>query len=90
MALLTLVGRKYSIGSSLVDLLSLNDPNTLILLHRFSGDISFATLFLALSCSWEVLQDSDSDHQAILLTVPLSQFFRSNERSPSFNFEKAR
>ena len=72
------------------DLLSLNDPDTPTLLHRSSPDISFAPSSLALSCSWEVLQDLGSDHLRILLSVPLSPVFRPNERPPSFNFQKAR
>ena len=77
------------------DLLSLNDPDTLTLLHRSSGsrsspDISFVPSFLALSCSWEVLQDLGSDHLPILLSIPLFPVFRPNERPPSFNFQKAR
>ena len=72
------------------DLLPLNDPDTPTLLHRSSPDISFASSSLALSCSWEVLQDLGSDHLPILLSVPLSPVFRPNERSPSFNFQKAR
>ena len=77
------------------DLLPLNDPDTPTLLHRFSGslsspDISFAPSSLALSCSWEVLQDLGSDHLPILLSVPLSPVFRPNERPPSLNFQKAR
>ena len=49
------------------DLLHLNDPDTPTLLHRSSGsrsspDISFAPSSLALSCSWDVLQDFGSDH----------------------------
>ena len=77
------------------DLLPLNDPDTLTLLHRSSGshsspDISFASSSLALSCSWEVLQDLGSDHLPILLSVPLSPVFRPNKRPPSFNFQKAR
>ena len=76
------------------DLLPLNDPDTPTLLHRSSGsrsfpDISFAPSTLAFSCSWEVLQDLGSDHLSILLSVPLSPVFRSNERPPSFNFQKA-
>ena len=44
------------------DLLRFNDPDTPTLLYRSSGscsspDISFAPSSLALSCSWEVLQD---------------------------------
>ena len=77
------------------DLLSLNDPDTLTLLHRSSGsrsspDISFASTSLAFSCSWEVLQDLGSDHLPILLSIPLFPVFRLNERPPSFNFQKAR
>ena len=77
------------------DLLPLNDPDTLTLLHRSSGsrsspDISFAPSSLALSCSWEVLQDLGSDHLPILLSVPLSQVFFPNERPPFLNFQKAR
>ena len=77
------------------DLLPLNDPDTSTLLHRFSGnrsspDISFAPSSLALSCTWEVLQDLGSDHLPILLSIPLSLVFRPNERPPSFNFQKAR
>ena len=72
------------------DLLPLNDPDTPTLLHRSSPDISFAPSSLALSCSWEVLQDLGSDHLPILLSIPLSHFFRPNKRYPSFNFQKAR
>ena len=76
------------------DLLPLNDPDTPTLLDRFSGsrsspDISFAPSSLALSCSWEVLQDLGSDHLPILLSNPLSPVYRPNERPPSFNFQKA-
>ena len=35
-------------------------------------------------------QDLGSDHQPILLSIPLSLVFRPNERPPSFNFQKAR
>ena len=76
------------------DLLSINNPDTFTLLHRSYGscsspDISFALFSLALSCSWEVLQDLGSDHLPILLSVPLSLVYRPNERPPSFNFQKA-
>ena len=69
------------------DLLPLNDPDTPTLLHCSSGsrsspDISFAPSTLAFSCSWEVLQDLNSDHYQF--------FYRPNERPPSFNFQKAR
>ena len=88
------MGRKYSIGSSLLTS-SLNDPNIPILLHcssgsRFSPDISFAPSSLALSCTWEVLHDSGSDHLPILLFVSLFPIFRPNERPLSFNFQKTR
>ena len=77
------------------DLLPLNDRDTPTLLNHSSGsrsspDISFAPSSLALSCSWEVLQDLGSDHLPILLSIPLSSVFRPNERPPSFNFQKAR
>ena len=77
------------------DLLPLNDLDAPTLLHRSSGsrsssDISFAPSSLALSCSWEVLQDLRSDHLPILLSIPLSPVFHPNERPPSFNFQKAR
>ena len=77
------------------DLLPLNDPDTPTLLHRSSGsrsspDIFFAPCSLALSYSWEVLQDLGSDHLPILLSIPLSPVFRPSERPPSFNFQKAR
>ena len=53
------------------DLLPLNDPDTPTLLRRSSPDISFAPSSLALSCSWEVLQDLGYDHLPILLSAPL-------------------
>ena len=37
-----------------------------------------------------MVQDFDSDHLPILLTIPLSIVFHSDERPPSFNFLKAR
>ena len=37
-----------------------------------------------------MLQDLGSDHLPILLSIPLSPVFCPNERSPSFNFQKAR
>ena len=89
------MGRKYSTGSSPLISFPLNDPDTPTLLHLSSGscsssDIAFASSSLALSCSWEMLQDLGSDHLPILLSVPLSAVFRSNEPPPSFNFQKAR
>ena len=77
------------------DLLPLNDPDTPTLLHRSSGsrsspDVFFAPSSLALSCSWEMLQDLGSDHLPILLSVPLSPVSRPNERPHFFNFQKAR
>ena len=76
------------------ELLPLNNPDIPTLLRCSSGNCSspvvfFATSSLALSSSWEVLQDLDSDHLPTLLTVPLSPVFPANERSPSFNFQKA-
>ena len=77
------------------DLLPLKDPDTPTLLHRFTGsrsspDISFALSSLALSCFREMLQDLGSDHLPVLLSVSLSPVLRPNERSPFFNFQKAR
>ena len=37
-----------------------------------------------------MLQDLGSDHPPILLSIPLSPVFCPNERSPFFNFQKAR
>ena len=59
------------------NLLPLNNPDVSTLLHYSSGsrsspDIFFVPSSLALSCSWEVLQDLASDHLPILLSVPLS------------------
>ena len=76
------------------DLLHLNDPDTLTLLHGSSGshsspDISFAPSSLAFCCFWEVLQNLASDHLPILLSVPLSTVFFPNKCPPSFNFQKA-
>ena len=77
------------------DLLPLNNSDITSLPRRFSGsryspDIFFAPSYLALSCSWEMLQYLGSDHLPILLTVPFSLLFRHNQRHPSFNFQKAR
>ena len=77
----------WVISSDLLPLL--NDPDTPTLLQRSFPDISFAPSSLAVSCSWEVLQDLVSDHLPILLSVPISPVFRPNERPPSFNFQKA-
>ena len=76
------------------ELLPLNNLDIPTLLRCSSGNCSspaifFATSSFALSSSWEVLQDLDSDHLPTLLTVPLSPVFPANERSPSFNFQKA-
>ena len=70
------------------DLLPLNDPDIPTLIHRSSPDISFAPSSLALSCSWEVLQDRGSDHLPILLTVPFSPVFRPNKRPHPSIFRK--
>ena len=76
------------------DLRPLNDFDISTPLHRFSGsrsypEIFFALFSLALSCSWEVLQNICSDHLPILLIVPLSPVFRPNKRLPFLNFWKA-
>ena len=76
------------------DLFPLNDPDTHTFLHRSTGsrsspDISFAPFSLALSCSWEVLQDLGYDHLPVLLSVSLSPVFRPNQRPLFFNFQKA-
>ena len=76
------------------DLLPLNDFDIPTLLYRSSGsrccpDIFFALFSLALSCSWEVLQNLCSNHLLILLIVPLFPVFHPNERLPSLNFRKA-
>ena len=86
----TPAGRKYSTGSS-----PQTSSPSMTLTHP---PFSIAPLLtsplppssLALSCSWEVLQDLGSDHLPILLSVPHSPVFRPNERPPSFNFQKAR
>ena len=66
------------------DLLPLNNSDIPNLLHRSLPDISFAPPSLALSCSWEVLQDLSSDHLPILLTIPLHSFTPTNVPLPSF------
>ena len=71
------------------DLLPFNDPDIPTLLHCSFPVISFAPSSLALSCSWEVLQNLGSDHLPILLSVPLSLTFCPNEHPQSFNFLKA-
>ena len=77
------------------DLLPLNDFDMLTLLHRSSGsrsfpDIFFALFSLALSCSWEALENLGCDHLPIFLTIPLSPVCCPNKRLPSLNFRKAR
>ena len=73
------------------DLLPLNDPDTPTLLAVAPPPTTpLLPSTLALSCSWEVLQDLGSDHLPILLSIPFSPVFRPNERPPSFNFQKAR
>ena len=89
-------GEKVFDGVISSDLLSLNDSDIPTLFHCSSGscspprDVFFPPLSLALSCSWELLQDLGSDHLPVLLTVPFSPVFRPNERLPYFNFQKAR
>ena len=75
------------------ELLPLNNSDISTFLHcsfdsRSSPDISFAPSSLALSCSWEVLQDLGSDHLPILLTVALSPIFRANNRPLPSIFRK--
>ena len=75
------------------DLLPLNDPDTPTLLHRSTGsrsspDISFALFYLALSCSWEMLQDLGSHHLPILPSVPLSPSFAPTSISLPSTFRK--
>ena len=87
--------RKYFYWFISFNLLPLNDLDIPTLLHRSSGsrfstNIFFALSSLALFCSWEVLQNLGFDHLPILQTVPLSAVFHPNERSPFFNFQKAR
>ena len=71
------------------DLLPLNDPDTPTLLHCSSGsrsspDFFFAPSSLALSCSWEVLQDLVSNHPPILLSIIVSPAF---SRTSAFFFQ---
>ena len=73
------------------ELLPLNDFDIPTLFHcssgsRFYPDISFALFALALSCSWEVLQNLCSNHYQFYQP----SLFRPNERLPSLNFRKAR
>ena len=86
----TPAGRKYSTGPSPL----ISSPSMTLTYLPFSivplGVAPFLTSSLALSCSWEVLQDLGSDHLPILLSVPLSPVYRPNERPPSFNFQKSR
>ena len=68
------------------DLLPLNDPDTPTLLHRSTGSrsspgISFAASSIALSCSWEVLQDLGSDHLPILQSFLFSPCFFPQQAS---------
>ena len=61
------------------DLLPPNNFDMSTLLHRASGsrsspDFSFVSSFLALICSWEMLQDLGFDHLPILLTVSFYGF----------------
>ena len=79
-------GRKYSTWSSL---LIFSPLLTLTYLPFYIAPLAVAPSSLAFSCSWEVLQDLGSDHLPILLSIPLSPVFCSNEHPPSFNFQKA-
>ena len=91
----TRAGRRYSTGSSLLTSspsMTLTHPPFSIAPLAVAPLLTFPLLpsTLALSCSWEVLQDLGSDHLPILLSIPLSPVFRPNERASSFNFQKAR
>ena len=75
------------------DFFPLNDPDIPTFLHCSSGsrsspDIYFALSSLALSCSWEVLQNLSSDHLPILLSVYLYPIFRFNEVPHTSIFRK--
>ena len=70
------------------DLLPLNDPDIPTLLHHSALDISFYPSSLALSCSWEVLEDLSSDHQTILPTVPHSSLL-PQQASPILQFSES-
>ena len=85
--LLTLVGRKYSTGSSFLT----SSPSIILTYLPFSIAPlhCFAPSSLALFFSWEVLQDLGFDHLPILLSVPLSSVFCPNYRPTFFNFPKA-
>ena len=84
----TPAGRKYSTGSffltSSPSMTQTHPPFSIAPLLTF-----FAPSSLALSWSWEVLQDLGSDHPSIFLSIPLSPVYRPNERPPSFTFQKA-
>ena len=88
----TSAGRKYLTGSSPLTSPSMtltHPPFSIAPLAVAPPDISFVPSSLALSCSWEVLQDLGSDHLPILLSIPLCPAYHPNERPPSFNFQKA-
>ena len=91
----TLAGRKYSAGSSLItssSSMTLTYSPFYIAPLAVTPPLTFPLLppLSALSCSWEVLHNLNSDHLPILLPVPLSPVFQSNKRHPSFNFQKTR
>ena len=70
-------------------------PRTLAVLSFSSGrtylSLNFLPpLFLRLIPTLIMLQNPGSDYLPILLSVPLSPVSRPNERSPFFNFQKAR
>ena len=76
------------------DLHPLNDTDTPTLLHHSSGshsspDISFAPSSLALSCSWEVLQDLGSDHLPILLLSLSLSGLLPQSASPFLQFSES-
>ena len=76
------------------DFLPFNDPHTHTLLHRSFGSRSFPDIFfgdssVALSCSWEVLQDLGSDHLPILQTVPFFSGLLPQRASPFLQFSES-
>ena len=85
----TPAGKKYSTGSSPLTSSPINDPDTPPFYIALLLTSPLPPSTLALSCSWEVLQDLGFDHLPILLSIPLSRVFRPIERPPSFNFQKA-
>ena len=71
------------------DLLPLNEPDTPTL---FTASL-LKCFLISLSCGFlflDVLQDLCSGHFPALFIMSLSLLFRTNKRTPAFNFQKAR